>query len=110
MPNNTALVLKSDQKVTLSVAFFDAAGNPAVVDGIPVWSVSAPGVVTLHVAEDGRSAVAVADGPAGTVTISVVADADLGEGSREIVGVLGIQVVSGEAVFVALSAGTPEPK
>lgn len=110
MSNNPALILKSDQKVALSVAFIDAAGNPASIDGVPVWSVSAPGIVSLEVAEDGRSAVAIADGPTGNVTISVVADADLGEGSREIVGVLGIQVVSGEAVFVALSAGTPEPK
>jgi len=105
------IILTDEQKVTLSVAFKTAAGNPAVVDGVPVWASSDPAIVSLEVAADGMSAVATTVGPLGTVQVSVVADADLDEGeTREVTGTLDIEVKASEAVTVGIAAGTPEPK
>ena len=105
-----ALVLTDLQKVSLSVAFTTAAGNPAVVDGTPVWASSDEAVVSVVAAEDGLSAVATTVGPLGLAQVSVAADADLGDGVKPIVGTLDISVIASEAVFAGLVAGVPELK
>jgi hypothetical protein len=107
---NMSLILTDEQKVALSVAFLDKAGNAAKVDGAPVWGTSDPNVVVLDVAADGLSAVAVTAGPLGKSQVSVSADADLGEGIVTIVGTLDIEVVGGAAATVGIAAGTPESK
>jgi len=104
------LVLTDMQKVPLSVSFLDGAGNPAPVDGSPVWGSSDPTVVDVVPAPDGLSAVATAVGPLGTAQVNVTADADLGSGIETITGLLDVNVVADKAVSVAISAGTPEPK
>lgn len=106
-----AFILADTKKVPVSVAFIDAAGNPARVDGVPVWSSSDPSVVTIDgVSEDGMSAFAVAVGPLGTAQVSVAADADLGEGIRALTGVLDIEVQASEAVSANVAAGEPVDK
>ena len=75
-----ALVLTDLEKVSLSVAFTTAAGNPAVVDGIPVWGTSDETILSVVAAEDGLTAVVTTVGPLGSAQVSVTADADLGEG------------------------------
>ncbi len=95
------LVMTDMQKVSLTVEFKDAAGNPASVDGVPVWASSDPSV-TVVAATDGLSAVATAAGPLGTAQISVT----LGS----LTGTLDIQIVASAAVSVAIVAGTPEAK
>lgn len=103
------LILTDEQKVTLTLKPLTAAGNPARVDGVPVWSQSNADVLDLEVAADGMTAVALAKG-LGPSQISVVADADLGDGVREITAVQDVVVKAAEAVTLGIEAGTPEPK
>ena len=104
------LTLTDTQKCALSVSFQTAAGNPAVVDGAPTWGVSDENLLELQVAEDGRSAVVLTKGPLGTAQVTLRADADLGEGVKEIVGILDVEVIPSQAVVAVLSAGVPEEK
>lgn len=109
-PKTMATIITDEEQIPLSVGFTTSTGNPATIDGTPRWASSDEAVVTLRVAEDGLSAVAVSVGPLGMAQISVTADADLGEGVREITGILEIEVRAAEAVFVGITAGEPEAK
>jgi hypothetical protein len=102
------LVLKDTQRVTISVTPVDAKGNPAQVDGAPVWSIVGPEVVALEVSENGLTCVVNTVGTLGTTQITVTADADIGEGIQTISGLLDIEVVSGMAVSLNVTAGVPE--
>jgi hypothetical protein len=102
-----ALILTDEQKVQLSINPVTAAGNAARVDGVPVWSVSDSNVLSLEVAEDGLSAWVSTVGPLGESQVAVVADADLGEGRRELAATLDVTVVAAEAASLAISAGAP---
>ena len=105
-----ALVLTDEQKVALVLAPKTAAGNPASLDGAPVWSITDPAVADLVVAADGLSADVVAKA-LGSAQVSVVGDADLDAGeTREISGVLDIVVVAAEAASLGIVAGTPVAK
>ena len=105
-----ALELKDVMKVKLSVNPVDAAGNPGVIDGKPTWASSDETILTVLPADDGMTAYAVAIGPLGAAQVQVKADADLGEGVKEISGTLDVVVVGSEAVSLSVAAGTPEPK
>lgn len=104
------LLLSNAQKVTATVEPLDQYGNPARVDGIPVWNNSDPTVVQLDVAADGITAVVTALGPLGTAQLSATADADLGSGTRSISVTADIQVEASEAVSLGIKFGAPEPK
>lgn len=104
------LILTDVQKVALAIAPKSAAGNPAAVDGVPVWSSSDETVLTLTVADDGFSAEAVTTGKLGTAQVNVTADADLGDGTKTITGVLDVEVKASEAVALDISAGAPTDK
>ena len=97
-----AMFILDSEQVALSIQPVDAAGNPATVDGVPSWSSSDTSVLTLTPSADGLSAVAAATGKLGTSTISVT----LGS----ISGTLQVDVHSGAAVSVTISAGTPSAK
>lgn len=105
-----SLLLTDVQKVTLTVAPLDAAGNPGKIDGKPTWTSSDESIATVAASDDGLSAVVTAVGPLGTVQIVAKADADLGEGVKEISGTLDIEVQGSEAVSLGINAGTPEAK
>lgn len=102
------IILTDEQQVALAVEFKTGKGNAARVDGTPVWRSSDETIVTLTPAEDGMTATAVTVGPLGTVQVSVEADADLGDGTRLITGVLDIEVRAAEAVQAIVVAGAPE--
>jgi len=102
-----SMLLTDTQEVDLSIAPKDAKGNPAAVEGAPVWASSDPTILTVEAAADGLSAVAKAVGPLGTAQVSVTADADLGEGVKSISGTMDFEVQAGEAVSLGISAGTP---
>jgi hypothetical protein len=103
--------LPDNQKVPVSIAFTDAAGNPAPVDGVPVWTASDNGtLLTLEVSTDGMFCMIIANGPLGTAQVNVSADADLGAGVVTITGLLDIEVVAGQAVNVMINPGTPVDK
>jgi hypothetical protein len=103
-------ILTDEQKGTYTLAPLTAAGNPAKIDGVPVWNNSDPSIIDLAVAADGMSAVATTVGPLGTCQISVIADADLGTGVRPITTIGELTVVAAEATTLGLKMGTPELK
>ena len=110
LEENMAFILTDSQKVNISVAPKTAAGNDAVVDGAPVWTSSNPDVLTVMPSEDGFSAVVETTGLLGTAQISVVVDADTGEGVTELAGVENFEVKAGQAVSLGLAIGEPETR
>ena len=70
--------------VTLTIT--NSAGQPASVDGVPVWATSDATVVSVDAGADGMSAVVSSVAP-GVARITVTADADLGAGTITITGV-----------------------
>lgn len=101
-------ITEMNQKVTetkkYGVVFKDEKGNVAVVDGKPEWSLTDPALGTLTPSEDGLSVDLAPAGPIGDVGLHLSADADLGEGSKPIVGELPISLQPGEAVTVEIKA------
>jgi hypothetical protein len=99
--------LTTTQFVVASVKPVDREGNPAPVDGLPVWTNSNPNVVQMDVAVDGFSATFTAL-IAGVSTVSVSVDADLGEGTATLAASDDITVTPAGAVGLTLSFGTPQ--
>lgn len=104
------LILSDMQKCKLSISIKNAAGNDAPVDGAPQWASSNSEVLTVTPSEDGMSADVVAVGPLGSATVSVKADADLGEGVSQIAGSMDVEVVASAATTVEITAGETTPK
>ena len=102
------MFLKVSQKLPLSIAIADRFGNPAKVDGVPQWAVSDESVASLEVAEDGMSAMLVPVGPVGIVMVQAKADADMGEGVKEILGEMEVEMIAGDAETIVMSAGQAE--
>lgn len=101
-------ILTDTQKASMTVKYESAAGNPAVVDGAPVWASSNAAILEVTASPDGMSAVARSVGPAGPAQVSVTADADMGEGTKEIVFVQDFEVKAGQAVTGGITVGAPE--
>jgi len=102
------MIITVDQQVTLSVAFTDKAGNPAFVDGDPVWT-STDAAVEI-VATDSPFVVIARSTGVGVAQVRVEADADLGEGVKPVTALADVEVVAGEAIAAVIAAGTPEDK
>jgi len=102
-----AFTLTDIQQVTLAITAVDARGNPAKLDGAPVWATSDAALLTVTPSADGMSCVATAVGPLGTAQVTVTADADLGAGIRELTGLLDIEIIASEALNVTIVPGTP---
>jgi len=83
--------------VIATVAFTDAVGNAAVVDGVPVWESSNPAVAGMVVSPDGLTATFTRQA-VGLTSVTVTADADLGEGIRQLVLTGDLEFIPGEAV------------
>lgn len=103
-----AFILKDSQQADVSVTVLSRAGNPAPVDN-PKWESDNPDVVAVHNA-DGKNASIVAVGPVGTATITFTADGDLGDGVKELRGVLDVEVVGGDAAVINIVAAEPVEK
>ena len=107
--DHMAYTLASGMQVHVKVAYVDAAGNPATVDGPVDWESSDEAVATVT-PEDLDTAVVKAIGPTGQVQITAIADADLGQGVREIITPMDVTVAAGEAVAGTISpVGPAEP-
>jgi hypothetical protein len=78
----------------------NSAGQPAKVDGMPKWSVDAA-LASLAVSEDGMSAVLTALA-AGVALVQVTADADLGEGVKELLASKAYEITDDEAVAISI--------
>jgi hypothetical protein len=109
--DNMAYVLPNDKFIAVAVAYVDAKGNAAQVDGDVTWDSSDENIVTVEVdAADSTQAKVIPTGQVGQAQVSVTADADLGSGIREIITTADIQVVAGEAVAGTISpVGEPQP-
>lgn len=95
--------LPDDKTAAATVAFVDAKGNPAVVEGAPVWSSSDPAVLSVVAAADGMSAIVTPVGPLGSAQVKVEADADTGEGVVPVILLGDVEVVAGQAVGGTIS-------
>ena len=88
----------------------DKRGNPARVDGMPVWTSSDESVATVTPSDDGMSATILSLGTTGTAQISVTADADLGEaeaGKRRAVLAQRLAEMRGRIEEIREHNGTP---
>lgn len=101
------MFLKVSQQLPLAVAFADAKGNPAKVDGKPQWALTDESLAAIEVADDGMSAILKPIGAIGAFKVQVKADGDMGEGVKEIMGELEIELLAADAVSVVISAGEP---
>jgi Bacterial Ig-like domain (group 2) len=103
--------LPVDHLVRMQVAYVDAAGHPATVDGDVVWNSSNPSIAAVDVDDADSTIVTVTPaGALGQVQITATADADLGQGVRQLITTADVEVVAGEAVAGTISpVGAPEP-
>lgn len=102
-----AKTMTSSQQTILRPKFLDKKGNPGAVDGAPVWFVDNPNVLAITPSPDGLTCSVLAVGPVGVATVSMTADADLGEGVTSIAGVLAFEIVAGAVVSIELDADEP---
>lgn len=98
--------LPDDKVANAAIAYVDAKGKPAKVDGMPVWSSSDENILTVAADPDGMSAV-VTPVDIGTAQIKVEADADLGAGVQSLVTLGDIEVIAGTAVAGNLTVTVP---
>jgi hypothetical protein len=106
-----AYTLPNDKVVDVGVSYVDAHGNPATVDGPVTWSSSNDAIATVDAkAGDDKVATITPVGPVGNVQISVTADADLGEGTRELITLFDVSVVGGEAVAGTIAPVEVQPR
>jgi hypothetical protein len=106
-----AYKLPNDKVIAVQVAYVDSRGNPAQVDGDVSWDTSDSNIATVESnASDSTQAVVTPGGPVGQVQVTVTADADLGQGVREIITTMDVDIVAGEAVAGTITpVGEPQP-
>jgi hypothetical protein len=92
--------LPANQSAAVQVRFTNANGFPAKTQGDVSWESSDDKVAKVQAKPDDTTTATVTAGPsAGSATITATADADLGDGVREVESVLEVEVVArGEAV------------
>ena len=104
------MIITDSDKQELLVNISSAKGNPAVLDGALTWASSNEAIITVTAGtDDGMSATMVAVGPVGTAQISARGDADRGDGVREIVGTLDVEVIGGEAMVITIGPASTTP-
>lgn len=103
------VTITNEEKVKMTLAPKTAAGNDAPVDGAPVWTVTS-GDATVEPAEDGLSCYLISGAANVNSTITVTADAKLGEEFQELTDTVDLAVVSAEASSLGLTASPAEQK
>lgn len=102
--------LPIDHTVKMQVAYTDAAGNPAKVDGEVTWFPANAEIAAIEVDANDSTICKVMPVSIGRTQVSAKADADLGEGVRELLTVCDIMIVAGEAVAGSIQpVGEQEP-
>lgn len=99
-------IVEDEFFVTKPLVVTSARGNAAAVQSV-VFSSSNEAVLAVVDNGDG-TAKASAVGPAGSAQLIVTADADLGEGVKNITGTLDVEVVAGDAAIIVIEAGAPQ--
>jgi hypothetical protein len=102
-----SLIITDTQQVELSISPVDRRGNPTRLDGSPVWDSTDNSIVKV-VPQPGEPlrAIASAVGKLGRSQVNVRADAQRGDGVREIFAVVDIEVVAGDAAVFDIQSGT----
>lgn len=110
-----SLVLKDTEvpgTVTVTVAFVNAKGKPAQVDGVPTWAASDSTIIdTVTPSADGMSATLHIMDNIGASQLTVTADVDLTGVVKTVDFVDTVSVMAGEAVAANFTFGavTPDP-
>lgn len=98
---------------SVTLAITNAAGQPAQVQGVPVWASSDETILVATAGADGMTGSINTVAP-GTARITVSADADMGDAVATITGVTeDINVTmgtSGQASVMTLTLGAPTDK
>lgn len=111
--------ITTEQKLPFTFKVVDGRGRTVAVDGIPEAACSDETVGTVELAAGSNNEwngviTAVAPSPDGTTQrVTVTADADLGEGVQNVIGVLDFDVTLDDrtgARLVQIVAGTPVDK
>jgi hypothetical protein len=106
--DDMAYTLADGNQVNVKISYVDAQGNDATVDGDVTWSSSDDAVATVTVDDnDSTVAVVAASGTIGQAQIVAKADADLGDGTRELITTMDVEVVAGEAIAGAIAPVGP---
>jgi hypothetical protein len=116
--NRVMYTMPVNHHVAVKVSYVDAANNPAEVDGDVDWASSDETVAVVQHPDpnDTTQVVIYSRDKIGSAQITATADADLGEGTRELITILDVGVVAGEAVAGTISPigeavpSVPEPK
>lgn len=96
--------------VTVNVAFKDAKGKPAKVDGVPTWTASDGTVIdNVTAAADGLSATIHILDNIGASQLTVNADVDMGSGVNNVDFVDTVSVIAGDAVAADFTFGAVTP-
>jgi len=102
--------LPNDHTVAMQVAYSDAKGNAATVDGDVTWESSDASIVMVQVDDTDTTKCRAVPVGIGQAQITATADADIGDGVRELITTCDIEVVGGEAVSGSIQpVGEPEP-
>jgi hypothetical protein len=113
--DHMALVLKDTEvpgTVTVTVAFVDAKGKPATVDGVPTWAASNSNCIdSVTAAADGMSATIHILDNVDASNLTVTADVDMGSGVTNTDFVDTVSVIAGDAASATFAFGalTPDP-
>ncbi len=99
--------MTNSQQLTATIQPVDKKGQPAPIDGVPVWASSDETIITVVPSDDGLSAVVAAVGPLGDAKVAVSADADLGAGINTIFGTLDVTITQGGAVGFKITTSDP---
>jgi hypothetical protein len=100
--------LPADHTVRMQVSYVDGAGNPALVDGEVEWFPANPEIARIEVDPSDGTICKVIPVKLGRTQVSAKADADLGEGVRELLTVCDIMIVAGEAVAGSIQPTGPQ--
>lgn len=109
MPLN--LVISTEEKIHVTLAPKTASGNPATVDGAPVWSVvSGSGTVVPDANGLGAFLVSTNTVDGIDTVFKVAADADLGPGIINIQDTVTLTTTHAQAAALGLTAAPAVPK
>jgi hypothetical protein len=101
--------LPIDHTVKMQVSYTDSAGNPAKVESVE-WFPANAEIAAIEVDANDPTICKVMPVALGRTQVSAKADADLGEGVRELLTVCDIMIVAGEAVAGSIQpTGEQEP-
>jgi hypothetical protein len=99
----TTIPVDTTKAVVAEVKYIDSKGNPAKVDGVPTWTSSDETVFTVAADSVNPFKAVITPGGLGTAQLKAVADADMGDGVKELITLGDIEIVAGEAVAGTLT-------